>query len=160
MLWLLYICFAVGKGAWPRLQYLLREATNILETREWQASGSMVSPLVEHLGHLAWQVVGGRLQCLTHIAHPTLWLLVGSATNGLRKTFASTCHLTRCCLVTPYGIMNHSHHWFRWWLVAYSAPSHCKDSVMWCVLRIVWSFDWHLSSSAVMKSVKYWNIMI
>ena len=39
-------------------------------------------------------------------------------------------------LVMPYGIWEHSQHWFRKWLVACSVPSHYQNQ--WQVLRLSW----------------------
>ena len=42
-------------------------------------------------------------------------------------TFAKIIALKHCGLVTSFGVNELCHHWFRYWLVACSAPSHCLN---------------------------------
>ena len=49
-------------------------------------------------------------------------------------------------LVMPYGKIDLGQHWFRWWLVAYSAPSHYINQcwvIVNCTLRnkLQWNFN-------------------
>ena len=107
------------------------------------------------------------------------------------KTFSSWCHefchvkLIECqmnynsansCYFKRYinslrpsgAIMRQStnHHWFRWWLVAWSAPSHylnqCWDIVNWTLRnKLQWNFNWNsylfIQENAIEMSSGKWR---
>ena len=61
-----------------------------------------------------------------------------------------SCVLTHCGLVTPYGIIDLGHFWFRRWLVTYSAPSH--DPNQW------WHVSWTQGNKIQWNLTKIWKI--
>ena len=100
-------------------------------------------------------------QCAQHWSLIILWyliILISNSSTPKTNRYFSNCDLTHPPLVPHMCVSESGQHWFRKWLVAYSAPSHylnqCRIIVNW-TLRNKFQWNCNRNTNKTFRSIKY-----